>query len=306
MQREYKEVLVLLATHNGEKYLDAQINSILNQKEVNVYIYACDDNSSDSTIDILKKYEKKGKLSWISGNFGSAQKNFYNLINTSKDYKYYALSDQDDYWLEDKLITAIKKLDECSSDIPSLYYGVSTPVDSNLDILDKQYKHSCVDNIYSSLIVSNAQGATFVFNKRLRDIIKNKNTKTKIMHDSWIHKTCIAVGGKIFFDLQSHMLYRIHENNVFARNNKGFFNKIKQKIQYLSSKEKYYVLSNIVKEWYENFEDYLTEEAKDAIYLISKSKKIKTRIKILFGKKFRSPYKIDFLMFVILLLKGKL
>ena len=47
---------VLLATYNGEKYLDEQLNSLINQTFKNIKILISDDNSTDKTINIIKKY----------------------------------------------------------------------------------------------------------------------------------------------------------------------------------------------------------------------------------------------------------
>ena len=43
------EVHVLLSTYNGEVYIEEQIRSILNQKDVQVSLLIRDDGSSDST-----------------------------------------------------------------------------------------------------------------------------------------------------------------------------------------------------------------------------------------------------------------
>jgi glycosyltransferase involved in cell wall biosynthesis len=49
---------VALCTYNGSKYIEEQINSILNQT-INVdEIIVCDDLSTDNTIEILKKFNR--------------------------------------------------------------------------------------------------------------------------------------------------------------------------------------------------------------------------------------------------------
>ena len=57
-----KRILVLMSTYNGEKYLEAQIDSVLSQKDVNVDLLVRDDGSSDKTCEILQKYSAEGKL----------------------------------------------------------------------------------------------------------------------------------------------------------------------------------------------------------------------------------------------------
>ena len=53
------KINVLMSTYNGEKYLKEQIDSILNQKGVEVYLTIRDDGSTDHTLEILDGYVKK-------------------------------------------------------------------------------------------------------------------------------------------------------------------------------------------------------------------------------------------------------
>ena len=61
------KVQVLISTYNGEKYLDEQIQSLIGQKNVHLSILVRDDGSTDDTVSILDKYQKKGVLDWYSG-----------------------------------------------------------------------------------------------------------------------------------------------------------------------------------------------------------------------------------------------
>lgn len=53
------KINVLMSTYNGEKYLKEQIDSILNQKGVEVYLTIRDDGSTDHTLEIIDDYVKK-------------------------------------------------------------------------------------------------------------------------------------------------------------------------------------------------------------------------------------------------------
>ena len=62
------KVVVLLSSYNGEKYIQEQIDSILHQEgDFELDLWIRDDNSTDRTREILKKYEKAGKLQWYTG-----------------------------------------------------------------------------------------------------------------------------------------------------------------------------------------------------------------------------------------------
>lgn len=56
---ENSKIDILLATYNGEEYLEAQLDSILNQTYSDFRLLISDDCSSDNTQKILKEYEKK-------------------------------------------------------------------------------------------------------------------------------------------------------------------------------------------------------------------------------------------------------
>ena len=56
-----EKIDILMATYNGEKYLEEQIESILNQTYSNFRLIISDDCSTDRTCEILKEYYQKDK-----------------------------------------------------------------------------------------------------------------------------------------------------------------------------------------------------------------------------------------------------
>ena len=50
-------VSIVLCTYNGEKYLEEQLNSIINQTYKNLEIIISDDCSTDNTDEIVSKYD---------------------------------------------------------------------------------------------------------------------------------------------------------------------------------------------------------------------------------------------------------
>ena len=50
------KVAILLSTYNGDKYLEEQFESILNQSFCDWMLYISDDFSTDNTLKIIKKY----------------------------------------------------------------------------------------------------------------------------------------------------------------------------------------------------------------------------------------------------------
>ena len=104
-----KKIAVLLSTYNGEKFLSVQLESLLAQKDVDLTIFVRDDGSSDTTPNVLVQFAAQHNNIHLrlEKNIGVIA-SFFDLMTTvDDDFDYYALADQDDYWLPEKLISAV-------------------------------------------------------------------------------------------------------------------------------------------------------------------------------------------------------
>ena len=160
------KVQVLLSTYNGEKYIKEQIESILNQKEVEIALLIRDDGSTDKTIQILEELAMNNENITVykDENLGPAR-SFMDLIEKSDEYDYYAFSDQDDVWKPKKLISAINKLKEYNN-TPALYMSALEIVDTNLKYIETK-KVEGNFTLEGEIIKNFATGCTQVFNKNL-------------------------------------------------------------------------------------------------------------------------------------------
>ncbi|OOG68169.1 glycosyltransferase [Algoriphagus sp. A40] len=98
------EVAIILLTYNQEKFLEASVESVLNQKfEHSFKLYIFDDYSSDNSFTIALKFEEKFPEKVVSirneRNLGLAR-NFEKAILQTKE-KYIAYIEGDDYWTDD-------------------------------------------------------------------------------------------------------------------------------------------------------------------------------------------------------------
>lgn len=105
-------VSVVLASYNGEKYIEKQLISIINQLEENDEIIVTDDNSTDKTRDIVSAMSKKdSRIKLIDGPCKGYNKNFENGINHSSG-EYIFICDQDDEWMDNKVKNVLAAFDD--------------------------------------------------------------------------------------------------------------------------------------------------------------------------------------------------
>ena len=57
------KVAVLMPVYNGEKFLKKQINSILNQKKVDITIFISVDKSTDNSLKLIENLKKNSNQS---------------------------------------------------------------------------------------------------------------------------------------------------------------------------------------------------------------------------------------------------
>lgn len=214
---------ILLASYNGEKYIAEQIESILNQTYKNFRMLIRDDGSTDQTVQIIEKYKIKypDKITLIQDNVkcGSAVKNFMQLIHYSSS-EYVMFSDQDDFWLPDKIQVSLEAMQYCeknnSKDTPVLVYSRCRIVDENLKEIAHSKKKLSVDknNItLNQLIVENyVTGCLVMINQSLCRIIGTYD-EAILMHDWWMALIASAMGKLVHIN-QITTLYRQHGDNA--------------------------------------------------------------------------------------------
>lgn len=275
-------VQVFLSTYNGEKYIVSQIESLLVQKDVKVNILVRDDGSTDGTVDILKKYEKKGVLTFYQGKNMGYAKSFLHLLTNNKEADYYAFCDQDDVWLPDKLIKAIEKISK--NEGPSLYTSTLKRVDENLRFLGMQSFKNLRITLGAEFTRHRLAGCTFVFNKELYNIIKNayyiKNLNCS--HDKLITILCLAINGKVIFDKNSYILFRRYGTNTSSDGKSILHKLLKEKEHFTSYKNNE---SNLAKCILEYYKEQISEQNLDLLLKIANYRNnIINYIKLIFSK----------------------
>lgn len=214
---------IIMCTHNGAQFIREQLDSIAKQTHTNWDLYIYDDGSSDQTSNIISEYSKtvSNKVQFIPVQYGHFAKNFLSAAcNTPGHYDFYAFSDQDDIWEENKLESAIRLLETLDAQKPNLYCSRTELVDSDANHIGLSPLFIRKPSFKNAIVQSIAGGNTMVFNKTARDIITGVGSDIEIIsHDWWVYQLITAVGGNILYDNVPHILYRQHSKNLIGSNN---------------------------------------------------------------------------------------
>ena len=262
-----------MSTYNGEKFLKGQIDSILNQKDVQCDILIRDDGSKDATTDLIREAMKQypQRLKLLEGDNEGYKRSFMNLVyKASSDYDYYAFADQDDIWLSNKVKMGIRSLTE-SSHTPSLYYAMMTEVDENLNKLSNQQEFKPTPN-YKEIIFQNfVQGSTIIFNKALLKLVKSYKIKEEVPHDiilPILAKYC----GQIIGDRNSYILYRKHASAVTVKMKNNYAKEL------LKEAFSDYKLTNYANILLAGYKDYIKDKYIPYLKVVKNYRKLSNKI----------------------------
>ena len=224
MSDNQTRVAVLLTAFNCIEFIDTQLQSILHQQGVNVSIFISVDLSTDDSYqwccDFAEKHSQVLVLPY-GQKFGGAAANFYHLIKEVdfSDFDYIALSDHDDIWLDDKLLTACTRLiegnyDAYSSNVMAFWNN------GRQHLINKAFPQRKYDYLFEAP----GPGCTYVL--RTQPMLLYKSLLTSKwqqvqqvgLHDWFIYAFFRSRGLHWFIDPNYKLLYRQHTENQVGIN----------------------------------------------------------------------------------------
>ncbi|MEI3520795.1 MAG: glycosyltransferase [Anaerosacchariphilus sp.] len=216
---------VVVATYNGEKYIEEQLKSILEQTMRPDMVVISDGKSSDATIECCKR---------ILGRYNTA----YRILTSEKqlqvsenfqkgleycDCDFIFFSDQDDVWLPQKIETIVNEMSRNdaqmaftnayivdqnlkSSEI-TLWESIGFKIDNNITLIETHDKKFILELLKHNVVTGMCVCITKEIKMRLLPFPEG------VLHDKWIAFISILFGRVVAIDVPM-VLYRQHKNNV--------------------------------------------------------------------------------------------
>lgn len=219
---------ILLATYNGAKFLPEQLRSLSDQTFQDWRLIVRDDGSTDGSLEIVKDWatETGARIRILNDgrkNLGACG-NFGALLEAS-DAPYFALCDQDDVWLPQKLALMLDRLqsteEQCGQETPLLAHSDLRVVDAELNEIHASFwsyvdiRPPRKDRLLQDLMIENVvTGCASMGNAAMRRI-SLPISPDAIMHDWWLALAAAALGQLITIP-QATILYRQHGSNTLG------------------------------------------------------------------------------------------
>ena len=290
-----KTVTVLMATLNGEQYLDDQLTSLCEQLGVNVEVYVNDDGSTDKTLEILKRWEKRGLIVSISESKGlGSTKAYFNLLKLCDDKSLVAFCDQDDIWKKDKLISQIL---EISSDSPCMSTCMREYIDKSGEIIGKSRPLNNSPTFLSASVENIAPGNTVLLNNSAVKMVNSFEYPKAVHYDSWIYLLVSAFGDIRF--IPKHLVqYRVHSlNSVGLR--KYSINRLTSSVSSYLDQIEYFAANKSIEM------AQINERFLEKIVAFRSSNRLMAKLVLLFEIEIKRQSKVDAVIFKFMMLFQK-
>lgn len=214
-------ISVVMATYNGAIFLEKQLDSIISQDYPNIEIVVSDDRSTDSTVELLERYQTSANIVYRvnTSNVGYAKNFGHALAMASGDF--IALSDQDDIWLPQKLTHLYANIGDAlliHSDVREINRNDEFlfPISARKRVHKLNYEKVFTDPEFhvSSILTRKGlvQGCTVLFRRKLLEFALPIPDSEK-SHDIWLGFVA-AMAGSVVYDESVLSWYRKHGANA--------------------------------------------------------------------------------------------
>lgn len=211
-------VRILLATYNGARHLQAQLDSYCAQDHPDWALWASDDGSRDDTWAILTAFASAHpdrEIRLLRGPRRGAAANFLSLL-THPDLPPgpVTLSDQDDVWMPHRVSRALAAVQ--ATPRPALYGSITVETDENLAPLPRPKRPLPPPSFENALVQNIVAGNTATLNASGLAVLRAGGAPDIPYHDWWLYLRLSAMNAQILIDDDPLLYYRQHPGAVIG------------------------------------------------------------------------------------------
>lgn len=218
---EGNRVAILLCTFNGERHLQAQLDSIAAQTHGNWALWISDDGSQDGTLAQVHRFKAQHpalSVHVVNGPRQGFAANYMSLVQHNEiQADFYAFADQDDIWLPQRLEASVQGLLPCHAG-PALYCARTQYIDIADQAVGESHAPPAQCTFARALAQNVCAGNTMLFNNAARDLMRRVPAPTVVAHDWLAYLLVTAAGGEVVFDPRIFVQYRQHRGNAMGEN----------------------------------------------------------------------------------------
>ena len=213
-------VAIVLATYNGSRFLQQQLDSIAAQTGVDWVLCWRDDGSSDDTVAIvtafLARVRRGARVPGPAERIGPSASFLALLAHAAAVYPdaIVAFADQDDVWFKNKLLRGVRGLAGVGG--PAIYCARQILVDEALVVLRPSAPLQTPPGFAAALTQNIATGCTVMLNPAAVALVTGSRAPSATLHDWWCYLVVTASGGRLVLDQEPSMLYRQHGANMIG------------------------------------------------------------------------------------------
>lgn len=221
-QNNKPTISVAMATYNGVKFIQAQLESLARQDLLPTELIISDDASTDNTLRIVEEFSRTSPFP-IFIHKNSARLGYRENFLRATAYcqsDLIAFCDQDDIWMKNKLAECVAKF--TSPEVLLCYHNANIlSAASNLptDLSSLAAKGDVTPSLKGDPWV-HGQGFSQVFRRSLLEFnflwptsINHHHPTERMAHDQWIAFLAHALGSTTYIS-DPLVSYRLHDNNT--------------------------------------------------------------------------------------------